>query len=81
MKLPRDLVRELRVSPGRAAGLASRPTDRVRTRWPAGPGGRQLVEEDLAEFVQELERAQELLYASASNSVLVVLQAQDAAGK
>jgi PPK2 family polyphosphate:nucleotide phosphotransferase len=69
------------VSPGRAAGLASRPTDRVRTRWPDGDGGRQLVEEDLAEFVQELERAQELLFASATNSVLVVLQAQDAAGK
>ena len=69
------------MSPGRAAGLASRPTDRVRTRWPDGDGGRQLVEEDLAEFVQELERAQELLFASATNSVLVVLQAQDAAGK
>ncbi len=81
MGLPRELVRELRVSPGLAAGLASRHTDRVRTRWPDGEGGRQLVEEDLAEFVQELERAQELLYASATHSVLVVLQAQDAAGK
>ena len=81
VRLPRELVRELRVIPGRAAGLASRPTDRVRTRWPDGEGGRQLVEEDLAEFVQELERAQELLYASATHSVLVVLQAQDAAGK
>ena len=31
--------------------------------------------------MQELEHAQELLYASATHSVLVVLQAQDAAGK
>ena len=69
------------MSPGRAAGLASRPTDRVMTRWPDGDGGKQMVEEDLAGFVQELERAQELLYASATHSVLVVLQAQDAAGK
>ena len=75
------MVAELRVRPGRAAGLESRPTDRIRDRWPGGGGGRELVEADLAEFVRELERAQELLYASATHSVLVVLQAQDAAGK
>ncbi len=81
MRLPRELIRELRVSPGQAAGLASRPTDQITTGWPGGGGARHLVEQDLAEFVQELERAQELLYASAASSVLVVLQAQDAAGK
>ena len=84
MKLHRALIDELMVAPGKPAGLADRSTTTTRTDW-LGPVGRSrpkdVAEQDLQAFKWELEQAQELLYADASWSVLVVLQALDAAGK
>ena len=82
--LRRRLLSELVVRPGEAAGIA--------VRDPAGTGAdelSELAEDELADRakeavsrgIAELSRAQELLWASDTYSVLVVLQAMDAAGK
>ena len=82
--LRRSVLGELVVRPGEAAGLAARD--------PGGTGGEEfaeLAEDQLKERakqaikrgIDELSRAQELLWASDTYSVLVVLQAMDAAGK
>jgi PPK2 family polyphosphate:nucleotide phosphotransferase len=42
---------------------------------------KKVAREDLLEFVDELSAAQELLWANGSYSLLIVLQAMDAAGK
>ena len=42
---------------------------------------KKVAEEDLGEFVDELAAAQELLWANGTYSLLIVLQAMDAAGK
>jgi PPK2 family polyphosphate:nucleotide phosphotransferase len=78
------LLNALVVPPGAAAGIAARD--------PGGTGGEEfadLAEDELkdrakkavAQGVAELRRAQELLWASDTYSVLIVLQAMDAAGK
>ena len=78
------LLQALIVKPGSKAKLADRDT-----AW-AGIGGskglakdvaKQQAREALAHDLAELTKAQDLLYASASRSVLIVLQAMDAAGK
>lgn len=84
MKLPKKLVRELTVKPGSQAGLASRSTTGTRARLSGiagavSPG--ELAKEELETFKDELERAQELLYASDTWALLLVFQALDAAGK
>ncbi len=88
MKLSKDLLSELRVEPGEPARLDRRSTAHVHANWPgegAGHGAdeprKQLAHEDLAVFTHELEGAQELLWASGTHAVLIVLQALDAAGK
>jgi PPK2 family polyphosphate:nucleotide phosphotransferase len=88
MKLNTDVLNEMRVKPGKPADLHRRSTSHVATDW-LGPrdrdgdeGGRKRVaEEDLREFVGELSTAQELLWANGTHSLLIVLQAMDAAGK
>ncbi len=88
MKLSKDVLDEMRVKPGRAAALPRRSTSHVATDW-LGPrdhdgddtGRKRVAEEDLKEFVSELAAAQELLWASGTHSLLIVLQALDAAGK
>ena len=81
--LKEQVVRELRVGPGTAAGLSARSTTETRTSWlPKGiTRARDVAERDLEEFRTELVAAQELLYASDTWALLVVLQALDAAGK
>ncbi len=88
MKLGHEVLEELRVEPGQAARLDHRSTSHAATNWlhngePREPDAprKKLAEEDLAAFVRELERAQELLWASGTHSLLIVLQALDAAGK
>lgn len=84
MRLHDHVIDELTVRPGSAAGLAGRSTTSTRADW-LGPLGRSsaadVAEHDLERFKEELERAQELLYADGAWALLVILQALDAAGK
>jgi PPK2 family polyphosphate:nucleotide phosphotransferase len=78
------VLQELVVEPGRAADLKHRSTSSTRANLPAGgslPKARDLAERDLESFRESLSAAQELLYASSSHALLVILQALDAAGK
>jgi PPK2 family polyphosphate:nucleotide phosphotransferase len=78
------LLDQLRVAPGEAAGLAGRDP-----AWTGGPEFADLSHEQLDERardavqrgIAELSNAQELLWASDTYALLVVLQAMDAAGK
>ena len=84
MKLHAKVVEELMVRPGEPAGLASRSTVGTKTEWldPTGPTSpKELAERDLESFRAELSHAQELLYATKTYALLVILQALDAAGK
>jgi PPK2 family polyphosphate:nucleotide phosphotransferase len=84
MKLPKRVIEDLRVLPGVPADLRSRSTTVTKSGWldtKHGPGPKLLAKTDLQEFTQELASAQELLYASDSHALLVILQALDAAGK
>jgi PPK2 family polyphosphate:nucleotide phosphotransferase len=82
MKLDKTMIEELRVHPGHEAHLAERPTS---LETDVGKGRkreeRTAADAQLHDFVEELEVAQELLYASATHAVLMVLQGLDAAGK
>ncbi len=77
-------LKKLIVEPGSAVNLKNFPTD-----WLDTPEGKQIgkaflkerAEEVLEESRKQLAEAQELLYASDTHSVLIVLQAMDAAGK
>lgn len=84
MKLPKEVVQELTVRPGHPATLHERSTKQTRADWPGAGGDRKAKaadEEELEAFKEEVERAQELLYASDTWAVLLVFQALDAAGK
>jgi PPK2 family polyphosphate:nucleotide phosphotransferase len=80
----RRLLEQLVVEPGRPAGLEGRDPG-----WTGGPDFADLAKDELKQRAQdglargiaELSEAQELLWASDSYSLLVVLQAMDAAGK
>ena len=84
MTLADDILRSLVVEPGAAANLADRD--------PAWKGGEQFedmatddlksfAKDRLQQFVDDLCEAQELLWASDTNSLLLIFQALDAAGK
>jgi PPK2 family polyphosphate:nucleotide phosphotransferase len=76
------LVDALRVKAGSAAGLASRETvGKLPGSASSHESAHQVADQELAGFVNELAAAQELLYASDTASVLVILQGLDAAGK
>jgi PPK2 family polyphosphate:nucleotide phosphotransferase len=84
VKLHHKVIDDLMVAPGDPAGLEHRSTSVTKSGWldtKGTPSPKDLAEEDLAEFKEELAEAQELLYASGSYALLVVLQALDAAGK
>jgi PPK2 family polyphosphate:nucleotide phosphotransferase len=78
------ILQQLRVEPGKPAGLAKRDT-----AWTGGGEFKQLSEKKLnaaakdvlRQGVKELSDAQELLWAADTYSLLVVFQALDAAGK
>jgi PPK2 family polyphosphate:nucleotide phosphotransferase len=84
MELPKRVIDELAVRPGEPANLESRSTTETRAGW-LGPTGttrpKDLAEHDLGVFREALASAQELLYATDTYSLLVILQALDAAGK
>jgi len=74
----------LRVAPGKRANLAHRDTNWEGGEEFEGLTGKKLnsaAKRVLAEGIGELKDAQELLYASDTYALLVVLQAMDAAGK
>jgi len=78
------LIEELMVSPGKSASLAARSTTQTKTDWLSGTGlsnPRDVAERDLEAFKEELSSAQELLYASDTWALLMIVQALDAAGK
>ncbi len=88
MKLNKEVLEEMRVKPGKSAGLAKRSTKHVTTDWLGSRGNRsdnstrkKVAEEDLREFSEELANAQEMLWANGTHALLLVLQAMDAAGK
>jgi len=80
----RKLAELFHVKPGRKVSLAKRPT-----AWAGTPEMRELKGDELKnraqEYIREKKRklteAQEMLWASDTHSVLVILQAMDAAGK
>ena len=80
----RPIIDQLRVVPGANADLAGRDT-----RWTGGGAYDGLSADELdaaaksivADGIEELKDAQELLWASSTYAVLVVFQAMDAAGK
>jgi PPK2 family polyphosphate:nucleotide phosphotransferase len=84
MKLHKRVIDDLMVTPGESADLESRSTKVTKSGWLHAkdePSPKDLAEEDLEEFKQELASVQELLYAADTYAVLVILQALDAAGK
>lgn len=84
MELPESLLREVTVAPGTPAGLRERDTRHTATAWlgkPTTKDDKAVAEADLEAFKGELQRVQELLYANATWSLLVLFQALDAAGK
>jgi PPK2 family polyphosphate:nucleotide phosphotransferase len=84
MKLDKATMEELVVRPGKPAALDARGTASTKVDW-LGAGKttkrKEIAEEDLQSFVDELEASQELLWANGTHALLVVLQAMDAAGK
>lgn len=82
MKLEPDVLEALRVRPGHPAGLAGRdPAASPNTGRRTGKARRHACDDQLEAFTADLTAAQELLYASGSASLLLVLQGLDAAGK
>lgn len=84
MKLDSKVLRELQVHPGEKAALARRSTSQTAEPWTKVVGHsypKDVAERDLEVFKEELQRAQELLYAADTWAVLLIFQALDAAGK
>ena len=88
MRLNKEVLGEMRIELGGPAKLDKRSTKRVVSDWlgPQDHDGKdkqrkRVAEKDLREFVDELSSAQELLWANGTYSLLIVLQALDAAGK
>jgi PPK2 family polyphosphate:nucleotide phosphotransferase len=82
--LPAELIDYLRVKPGKRARLSERDTG-----WAQTPELQELGKDRvkkraraiLAQNLEDLATAQELLYADDRHAVLIILQAMDAAGK
>jgi hypothetical protein len=83
VKLDLAVIEELAVHPGDPAGLGSRSTSATSVDWLGAKGGaaKEVATADLQNFVDDLRATQELLFATGTHAVLIVLQAMDAAGK
>ncbi len=83
MRLESSVIDELRIDPGDPANLDGRSTVSTVTEWSGAEssGAKKSAEADLRLFVEELESSQELLWASGTHALLLVLQAMDAGGK
>jgi PPK2 family polyphosphate:nucleotide phosphotransferase len=71
-----NVIRKLRVKPGRTFKLRSLPTGAT-----PGCSSKEKAEDELPAMLEELRKLQYRLFAENRRSVLVVLQAMDAAGK
>jgi PPK2 family polyphosphate:nucleotide phosphotransferase len=80
MRLPRAVMRELVVTPGEPARLDRRGTGHTVADW-MGDRSADIADRELEAFRETLDEAQQRLYASGTWSVLLILQALDAAGK
>ena len=80
----KKLISQFRVAPGAEVDLKKFVTD-----WTESDDAKHLAKDEIKDRAleileknrQELSKAQELLYASDTNSVLLIFQAMDAAGK
>ena len=83
MRLEATVIDELRIDPGEPADLDGRSTVSTAAVWPGAERSRpkESAEKELRFFVDELESLQELLWASGTHALLVILQAMDAGGK
>jgi len=82
--ISKKLIEQLRVKPGKKVKLSEFETGWAQTEE-LKEAGKEAVKQKALEFLEkskeELAQAQELLWASDIYSVLIVLQAMDAAGK
>jgi len=84
VKLPKQVISDLMVVHGDGADLGNRSTSATKSEWLDAAGksrSKEVAEEDLEAFKEDLATAQELLYATDTYALLVILQALDAAGK
>jgi PPK2 family polyphosphate:nucleotide phosphotransferase len=82
VKLHKAVVEELMIHPGDPARLADRSTDSTSARRiGSATSTKEMAQTELRTFVDELKTAQERLWASGSQAVLLVVQGMDAAGK
>jgi len=83
MKLDEQLIEDLKVRPGDAARLDDRSTESTTADWLGSKGARpkEVAKEELRSFVEDLKASQELLWASDTYALLLIVQGMDAAGK
>ncbi len=83
VKLDKAVIEELMVRPGEQARLGHRATDSTTANWlrSAGNHRKEVAEEELRSFIDDLKASQELLWASDAYAVLLLIQGMDAAGK
>jgi PPK2 family polyphosphate:nucleotide phosphotransferase len=83
VKLDEAVIDELMVRPGEPARLAHRATDSTTTNWlrSGATNAKEVAEEELRSFVDDLKASQELLWASDAYAVLLLIQGMDASGK
>jgi PPK2 family polyphosphate:nucleotide phosphotransferase len=82
MTISHSVLHHLRVEPGKAAGLTHRDTGWMDgLAHLSGKGTKKEIAKALLESREEIDREQELLWASDTRSLLLVFQAMDAAGK
>lgn len=82
--LKKDLIKRFRVEPGKKFRLKDHDTGWAQTKELAEAGKdkvRERAQEVLEENLADLAEAQQVLYADDRYSLLIVLQAMDAAGK
>jgi PPK2 family polyphosphate:nucleotide phosphotransferase len=83
MKLDEQVIEDLMVHPGEAARLDDRSTESTTADWLGSKGARpkEVAKEELRSFVEDLKASQELLWASDTYALLLIVQGMDAAGK
>lgn len=83
MKLDQAVIEELMVGPGEAARLDGRSTESTMVDWLGAQGAKPkaTARKKLASIVDDLKASQELLWASDTFGLLLIVQGMDAAGK
>ncbi|MEO6221876.1 MAG: PPK2 family polyphosphate kinase, partial [Vicinamibacterales bacterium] len=76
MKAPRKITPRFRIPDGKKVHLEDHPT-----HWTGAPHDEEMAQAMLAEGVRRLSKMQDRLYAQNTYSLLIVIQAMDAAGK